>query len=65
MCRKHVWRSWNLGHALARLRVLMCICICGLPDSPIRKSSYASQLTTPPGNLLQHHFMMLHSVWLC
>lgn len=35
-----------------------------LPDSPIRKSSYASQVTTPPGSLLQHHFMILQSVWL-
>lgn len=35
------------------------------PDSPMRKSSYASQVTTPPGSLLQHHLMILHSVCIC
>lgn len=31
-----------------------------LPCSPSLNSSYASQVTTPPGNLLQHHLRTLH-----
>jgi hypothetical protein len=31
------------------------------PCSPSLNSSYASQVTTPPGSRLQHHFMTLHS----
>jgi hypothetical protein len=34
-----------------------------LPFSPTLNISYASQVTTPPGSLLQHHFMTLARIW--
>ena len=49
----------------------LCRCLCcssatnhtkfhaDVPCSPIRKSSYASQVTTPPASRLQHHFITL------
>lgn len=32
-----------------------------VPCSPTLNSSYASQVTTPPGSRLQHHFSTLHN----
>lgn len=32
-----------------------------IPSSPILNISYESHVTTPPANLLQHHFTTLHS----